>query len=140
MAQQTTGKADVKTFLAGETMAAYAVVTYMTLGTNGIFVRPWQTDTQFVIGVTMSPASTTGESLEIILAAPSVKCNANASISAGSIVGPATDAAGRIVERGQAATTTAHVPILGLALQTGTLTNSVVEVLLQPFSANLQSA
>ena len=78
--------------------------------------------------------------IDVLLAAPTVKCLINAYISAGALVGIATDAAGRIVERGQAATTTAHVPILGIALQNGGTTNALVEVMLQPFSANLQSA
>ena len=140
MAQEVSGKGDVKSFLAGDTLTAGAVLRFMTVGANAGFVSYHATDTQYIIGVALRGASLTGEAIPVLLAAPTVKCNANASISAGSLVGVATDAAGRIVERGQAATTTGHVPIVGIALNVGQLTNASVEVLLQPFSANLQSA
>lgn len=140
MAQQVTGKGTVRTFRAGETLTANAVVTFMTAGAISPFIRYWQTDTQHVLGIAMQSASTTGESIDVLLGAPTVKLLANASISAGAIVGPATDAAGRIMERGQAATTTAQVPVIGIALETAGATNVSIEVLLEPFSTNLQSA
>ena len=129
-----------KSFRAGDTLTAGAVLRFMTAGANAGFVSYHATDTQYIIGVALNAASATGEAVNVLLAGVTVKCNANASISAGSLVGVATDAAGRIVERGQAATTTGQVPILGIALDRGQLTNSAVEVLVQTFSANLQSA
>ena len=140
MAQNVSAKGTVKTFLSGETFGAGATVSPMTAGTNALFVRYHNTDTTYILGVALNAASVTGEAIDVLLVGPTAKCLINASISAGSLVGIATDAAGRIVERGQAATTTAMVPILGIALQNGAATNALVEVLLQPFSANLQSA
>ena len=140
MAQGASAKGTVRTFLSGETFGAGAVLSIMTAGTNAPFVRYHNTDTTYVLGVALNAASVTGEAIDVLLAGPSVKCLINASISAGALVGVATDAAGRIMERGQAATTTAMLPILGIALEAGGATNALVEVVLQPFSANLQSA
>lgn len=140
MAQQATGKADVRTFLSGETFGAGAVVSFMTAGTNAPFIRYHNTDLTGIIGVALNAASVTGEAIDVLLAGPTAKCLINASISAGAVVGVATDAAGRIVERGQAATTTAQVPILGIALQNGAATNALVEVLLNPEFAKVRSA
>ena len=140
MAQFVSGKGTVKTFLSGETFGAGAVLSPMTAGTNALFVRYHNTDTTYIIGVALNAASVTGEAVDVLLAGPTAKCLINASISAGALVGIATVAAGRIMERGQAATTTGMLPILGIALQAGGATNALVEVLLEPFSANLQSA
>lgn len=139
MSQQVTGKSNVRTFLAGDTLTANAVVTFMTSGTQGHFCRPWQTATQAILGVTNGPASATGESVEVVLDG-TMKVLANTSISAGAFVGPATDAAGRILEIGQAATTTANRPHLGIALESVSNTSSLVEVLLQPYSRRAPSA
>jgi hypothetical protein len=135
MSQQTSGKADVKSFLAGDTMGSGVVVTFMTAGADGIFVRPWLTDTAVILGVTMQAASATGEALDVMLAAPTVKCRVgSADIAAGAIVGPETGNAGAIITRANPGTvTTFMVPTLGIALEAGSLT-SIIEVLLQPVS------
>lgn len=137
MSQEANSKADTRSFLSGDTFASYAVVTFMTAGSaqGGPFIRAWQTDTQAIIGVAQRGASATGEAIAVTLAGPTAKCLANASISAGAIVGPATDAAGRIMERPNPGTvTTFMVPTIGIALEAGSLTNATVEVLLQPVS------
>lgn len=135
MSQQTTGKADSKSFLAGDTMPAYSVVTFMTAGSNAVFVRPWLTDTAVILGVTLQAASATGEAVEVILAAPTVKCLVGSvDIAAGDIVGPQTANTGAITTRANPGTvTTFMVPTLGIALEAGSV-SSIIEVLLQPVS------
>lgn len=134
MGQNVSGKGDVKSFAAGDSLSAYRVVTFDSQSNTGIHIVPWVTDTQVIIGVTLGPASFTGEAVDVLLAAPTAKVMCNLSVSAGTIVGPATDGAGRVVERANPGTvTTFMVPTLGIALEAGD-TNSVIEVLLQPLS------
>ena len=131
MAQEASGKADTRTFLAGDTFGAYAVVSFMTAGSGQTapFVRAHITETAYIIGVAQRGASATGEAIQVVLPGPTVKVVANASVSAGAIVGPATDAAGRVIERALPTTNTAIVPVLGLALFS-TDTNGTLEVML----------
>lgn len=134
MSQQISGHADTRSFAAGDTLTAFRVVTFGGNSTTGIHVDPWATDTQAILGVTLDDASATGNSVPILLAAPTMRVSCFASVSAGAIVGPATAGAGQIVERANPATvTTAMVPTLGIALEAGS-TNSVIEILLQPES------
>ena len=130
MAQSSSGKGDVKSFAAGDTLAAFRVVTFGGASTTGIFVDPWATSTSFVFGVTLSPASFTGEAVDVLLAAPTAKASCFASVSSGALVGPATAGAGQIVERANPNTVTTRLTgLLGIALEAGD-TNSVIEVLL----------
>lgn len=130
MAQSSSGKGDVKSFQAGDTLAAFRVVTFGGASTTGIFVDPWATSTSQVFGVTLGGASATGEAVDILLASPTAKVSCFASVSSGALVGPATAGAGQIVERANPLTvTTRLVNVLGISLEAGD-TNSVIEVLL----------
>lgn len=130
MAQSASGKGDVKSFAAGDTLASFRVVTFGGASTTGIFVDPWATSTSHVLGVTLGPASFTGEAIDVLLAAPTAKMSCLLSVSSGALVGPATAGAGQIVERGNPATvTTRLVNVIGIALEAGD-TNSVIEVLM----------
>lgn len=134
MSQSVSGKGDVKGFQAGTLLTAFRVVTYGGASTTGIFVDAWATDTQGIIGVTLSGASVTGEAVDILMAAPTAKVSCAASVSSGALVGPSTDGSGQVVERPNPGTvTTFMVPVLGIALQAGSA-NSIIEVLLEPNS------
>jgi len=135
MAQEMSGKGDVRTFIAQETLTANAAVRIVTTTADGPWITYLNTSTGMVIGLTLRGASATGEAVPVLLSAPVGKALANASISAGAIVGLATDAAGRVTERANPATvTTVMVPILGIALQSAGATGATFEVLLQPVS------
>lgn len=130
MAQSASGKGDVKSFAAGDTLGAFRVVTFGGASTTGIHVDPWATSTSFVLGITLGPASFTGEAVDVLLMGPTAKASCFASVSAGALVGPATAGAGQIVERANPNTvTTQLVSILGISLDAGD-TNAVIEVLL----------
>lgn len=140
MGFSVTGKGDVASFLAGDTLSAFRVVTFGGASTTGIFVDPHVTSTSHVLGVTLGAASSTGEAVDILLAAPIAKLSCAASVSAGAIVGPATDSGGQITERANPDTvTTALLPSLGIALQAGD-TNSVIAVLLMPSNQHADAA
>lgn len=133
MAQENSARADRRTFLAGDTFPAYAVLAIMTAGTDAPYAYAWITSTSAFIGIAQKAASVTGEAIEVILAGPTVKCIANASISAGAIVGPATAAAGRVMERALTGTQTVYTHVIGVAMENfGSATGTVGEVLLQP--------
>lgn len=130
MAQSASRYGDVKSFAAGDTLGAFRVVTFGGASTTGIFVDPWATSTGFVLGITIGPASFTGEAVPVLLMGPTAKASCFASVSSGALVGPATGGAGQIMERANPNTvTTQLLPILGIALEAGD-TNSVIEVLL----------
>lgn len=135
MAFSVQGKGDVASFRAGDSLAAGVVVTFGGNSTTGIHVdRADGTGTNigFVLGVALSGASSTGEVVDILLAAPIAKVQCALSVSAGAIVGPGTGAGGAIVERANPGTvTTVLLPTLGMALEAGD-TNSVISVLLMP--------
>lgn len=132
MAQSVSGKGDVKSFLAGDTLGSFRVVMHGGASTTGIFVDPYLTQTAHVIGITLGGASVTGEAIEVLLAGPTAKVTCNASVSAGALIAVATDAAGRVIESANPATvTTRLVPIIGISLEAGD-TNSVIEILLNP--------
>lgn len=135
MSQFVSGKGDVKSVLSGDTFGAGAVLTIDGASTTGLHVTYWATDTSVILGVALSGASATGQAIDMLLAAPTAKCIANAAITAGDIVGPATDAAGRIATRANPGTvTTFMVPVIGVALAGASVTSEVIEVLLQPVS------
>ena len=135
MSQMQSGKGDVLSCRAGETLTAFSVVTIDSGSTTGLHVTPWVTDTQVIIGVCLSGASSTGESVDVLLAAPTSKVRVGSvDIAAGDLVGPQTDNAGQITTRANPGTvTTAMVPSLGIALAAGSV-SSIIEVLLQPLS------
>ena len=143
MSQQATGKADVRSFLAGDTMPAGAVVTLMTAPVSGQAptVRAWLTSTSVIVGVSLSGASSTGEAIDVLLAAPTVKCNVGSvDIAFGDIVGPETANAGDIITRANPTTvTTALLPTLGIALEAGSV-SSIIEVMLMPTNQRTLSA
>lgn len=135
MAFSLTGKAEVATFRAGDTLTAGLVVVFGGNSTTGIHVDRADgtlTAAGLMIGVTLGGASQTGEAVDILLAAPIAKVQCALSVSAGAIVGPGTGAGGQIVERANPGTvTTILLPTLGMALEAGD-TNSVISVLLMP--------
>ena len=131
MGQSSSGKGDVASFLAGDTMAAYRVVTFGGASSTGIFVDPHLTSTAFILGVTLSGASVTGEAIDVLLAAPIAKCSCAASVSSGALGGVLTASAGQIAERANPATVTTRLAgLIGISLEAGD-TNSVIAVLLQ---------
>ena len=135
MSQNVSGKGDVRTFLSGDTLQSGVVVAYGGASTTGIFVDPWLTDTQVIIGVTLNGASLTSEAVSVLLAAPTAKTRVGSiDIVAGDIVGPQTANSGQITTRANPGTvTTFMVPTLGIALEAGSV-SSIIEVLLQPVS------
>lgn len=113
----------VKSFIATASIPAYVCVSMVTTGS----VAVWDTLSSNIIGVSKDNAST-GQSIDIVIAG-TAKVLCAASVSAGSIVGPATaSTAGYVVERAVTASTTTKY--LGVAYEPGD-TNSVIEVLLQ---------
>ena len=120
----------VHSFRANASVPAYTVVEVLTTGT----VINWTATTAAgvagnIVGVSMDTADT-NESLAVVIGGTArVVCNA--SISAGSIVGPVSATAGFIQALAMPTTVTAVWPnTLGIALQNGS-TNAVIEVLLQ---------
>ena len=120
----------VHSFRAGASVPAYTVVEVLTTGT----VINWTATTAAgvagnIVGVSMDTADT-NESLAVVIGGTArVVCNA--SISAGSIVGPVSATAGFIQALAMPTTVTAVWPnTLGIALQNGS-TNAAIEVLLQ---------
>lgn len=130
MSQSISGKGSVRSFQAGDTLAAFRIVAYGGASTTGIFVDPWATETSHIIGVTLGAASATAEAVDVLLLAPTAKMSCFASVSSGALVGPATAGAGQIQERANPTTvTTRLVPVVGISLEAGD-TNSVIEVLM----------
>ena len=120
----------VHSFRANASVPAYTVVEVLTTGT----VINWTATTAAgvagnIVGVSMDTADT-NESLAVVIGGTArVVCNA--SISAGSIVGPVSATAGFIQALAMPTTVTAVWPnTLGIALQNGS-TNAAIEVLLQ---------
>lgn len=111
---------------ASDTIPAFAVVA---LGATRL-VAAWVTSTSHILGVSEALADSGAACSVIVSGTAKVKCNA--SVPAGSLVAPVTDAAGAIKAVTTASlTTTAYPRTLGIALESGS-TNSVIEVLLQP--------
>jgi len=111
-----------KSFIANESIPAYVIVSLLTNGT----VEVWDTLTSNQIGASRDAAST-GQSIEIVIGG-TCKLLAAASVSAGSVVGPATaSTAGYVLERSVNASTTTKT--FGVALDNAD-TNSVCEVLI----------
>lgn len=120
----------VKSFMANASLPAYSVVELLTDST----VINWTATTAagvagMIVGVTRDVASTNGAVPVVIGGTARAVCNA--SISAGSIVGPVTATAGFIQAVAMPTTVTGVWPnTLGIALENGS-TNAVIEVLLQ---------
>lgn len=109
---------------ASDTIPAYRVVVLGATRLVGLF----QTSSAAIIGVSEALCDSGAACSVIVNGTAKVACNA--SVPAGSLVGPATDASGLITPR-TVNTATTFPPILGVALESGS-TNSVIEVLLSP--------
>lgn len=132
MSQNTPGvKLSLET---SDTIPAFAVVASSGNHLAGI----WVTSTSMILGVSEALADS-GAACSVIVSG-TAKVGCFASVPAGSLVTPATDAAGYIKAVTSASlTTTAYPKILGIALENGS-TNSVIEVLLQVKNAFLPGA
>ena len=132
MSQNTPGvKVSIE---ASDTIPAFAVVALGATRLAGI----WVTSTSHILGVSERLADS-GAACSIIVSG-TAKVGCFASVPAGSLVTPATDAAGFIKAVTTASlTTTAYPRILGVALESGS-TNSVIEVLLQVSNSFLPGA
>lgn len=116
----------VASFKGNATLSAYRVVARSAANEVG----NWSTQSSSILGVTMEDSKATGSAVAIVLGGIA-KAVCNASVTAGQIVGPATDGSGAIVERANPnTTTTAFSKTLGIALEAGS-TNSVIRVALQ---------
>lgn len=112
----------VKSFVAAVSIPAHTIVALSAANT----VTPVWTATSMIVGVADDNASTNGAVPVVIAGSAKVICNA--SISAGSIVGPVTGT-GFGVALGATFTSTALFKHVGIALDAGS-TNSVIEVLI----------
>lgn len=124
MSQHTPGK--VRSYKAGATLSTARVVGLSAANT----VTYWATSTSMIQGVTYEDSKQSDDAIAIILDG-TARVTCFASVSAGAIVGPATDGSGRVRERANPlTTTTAFEKTLGVALEAGS-TDSVIEVALQ---------
>lgn len=120
---QSAGPVSLK---AASSLSAFRVV-YLSAAQT---VNYWVTSTSAILGVTLDFAES-GASVPVESRAGCiVKAYVAANITAGQVVGPATDGAGGITPR-TLGTVTSHVPTLGIALESGSV-GSNIEVLLQP--------
>lgn len=114
----------VKTFVASESISAYAVVGILA----GSYIA-WDTLSANIVGVAMDNASTNGALPVCIAGTAKVRCFASVPTSV--VVGPASAGSGSIQNRGATGTSTANFEkVLGVSLENGS-TNAVIEVLLQ---------
>ena len=87
------------------------------------------TSSTYILGVTLDSVNDTTGTTPVIVAG-TAKCVCGASVSVGSIVSPQTDT-GKVIEAAPPATnTTAGIPTLGIALESGSA-NGMIEVALQ---------
>ena len=125
MSQHTPGK--TRSFKSGAGSLSSARVVGLSAANT---VTYWATSTSMIVGVTYDEAQQSDAAISVILDG-TAKVTCFASVSAGAIVGPATDGSGKVRERtNPATTTTAFEKTIGMALEAGS-TDSVIEVALQ---------
>lgn len=117
----------VASFAGAATLAANRVVA---LGSTANQVGYWATQTSQILGVSVEENRGAGSALPVQLdGIAKVVCNA--SVTAGELVGPVTDASGKVAEVNDVLTSTAALlKVLGVALEAGS-TDSVIRVSLQ---------
>ncbi len=117
----------VASFNGNATLSAGRVVA---LGATPNQVGYHVTQTSQILGVSIDDNKQAGSAIAIQLnGIARVVCNA--SVTAGELVGPVTDSAGKIGEVNDALTTTAALlKVLGIALEAGS-TDSVIRVAIQ---------
>jgi len=114
-------------FLAGDTITAYQIVTLSAANT----VIPWATATSIILGVSEDSADS-GAAVNVVIGGTG-KVQCAASISVGAVITSQTDTGLAIEAINLAPTvTTLVVPfVLGQALHAGS-TNAVIEVAIRP--------
>jgi hypothetical protein len=124
MAHAQNGK--VVSFKGNAALAPFRVVTRTADNECGY----WATQTTQILGVTLQDSKQTGSAVPVVLDGL-VKLTCLGSVTAGELVGPATDAAGKIAEVNDVLTSTAALlKVCGVAMENGS-TDSVILVALQ---------
>jgi hypothetical protein len=124
MAETNQGK--VVSFKGAATLSANRVVAYSAANQVGY----WATQTSQILGVTSESCKAANSAVAVQLdGIAKVVCNA--SVTAGELVGPVTDASGKVADVNDVLTSTsALLKVLGVALENGS-TDSVIKVAIQ---------